>query len=362
MTAILINGNFLCRSLTGIERFAWEVTRQLDALLTDTDDVRILIPVNAPHFPEYKRIQPVISEKPLKSFPLWDMHTVPRYAKKLGAVALNFSNTAPLGKQCGISFIHDIYAYDCPGDFSSFKEKLIGAYSRMHYKNIARNARHIVTVSNFSKERIQSAYNVSEDRISVIGNGWDHFTAVTEDTGIFDRFPELSNTPFYFTLGSLSLRKNLAWIASYAATHADEHFAVSGKAISGGFVPPELAALKALPNVTLVGYVTDSEVKALMKACRAFVFPSYYEGFGIPPLEALSVGAQVVVADEASLPEIYGSAAHYLHADVMSAATESLTDRLSEPVTDAAPVLAQYTYRNAAEKLYELIQAQEKNV
>ncbi len=355
MVSILINGNFLCRNLTGIERFAWEVCSRLDTLITDADDVKILVPVNAKRFPAFQHIKPVITKKPLKSFPKWDMCTVSAYCKKLKATALNFSNTAPLGKRCGISFIHDIYAHDFPRDFTSLKEKLIRAYSLFHYKNIARNAKRIAVVSEFSKQQLMRAYRVQEEKIRVIPNGWEHFESVQEDDALFDRFPALKEKPFYFTLGSLSRRKNLAWIAAYAKAHQSEHFAISGKAISGGFVPPELEVLKSLPNVTLLGYVTDGEVKALMKKCRAFVFPSYYEGFGIPPLEALSVGSPIIISKSASLPEIYGKAAHYIDADVSTAVKTDLTALLTEPVEAAQTVLETYTYQHAAEKLYSLI-------
>ena len=76
----------------------------------------------------------------------------------------------------------------------------------------------------------------------------------------------------------------------------------------------EIGDLSQLRNVILLGYVSDEEVKALMQKCKAFVFPSYYEGFGIPPLEALSAGARIIIARSASLPEIYGNAALYIDA------------------------------------------------
>ncbi len=355
-TLILINGNFLCRNLTGIERYAWEVCRRLDKLLaTKTGEqsprFAILVPANAKKVPRYEQIELIRSPKAIKGFPFWDLGTFARECRRRHALAFDFSNTAPLGKNCGIAFLHDIYAADCPQDFVSFKDRLIRAYSMLNYANICRHARKIITVSAFSARQIQKRYSVDASRITVIGNGWEHITKVEEDDGIFARFPRLAEEAYYFTLGSLSRRKNLAWIARYAASHPEGLFAVSGKAISG-LVPPELDALKSLANVVLLGYVSDAEVKALMRHCKAFVFPSYYEGFGIPPLEALAVGASAIVANAASLPEIYGGAVHYIDPHSTDCDMDAL---LSEPLSEhPQDLLKRHSYAAAAESIYKL--------
>ena len=351
----VINPNFLCRSLTGIERFAFEICNRLDKLLTANDDVRIIVPLNAKTIPEYQNIKIIKSDKSLNSFPKWDLFEFSLICKKLNATGINFSNTAPLGKRCGISFIHDIYAKQFPDDFSSIKEKLVRAYSCFNYRNISKNAKKVLTVSEFSKKQIQNIYKVPENRIDVIPNGWEHFKNVNcEEFTDTDGF--LSSGTFYFTLGSLQKRKNLGWISKYAASHPNEKFAISGKVVSG-FVSDDLTALQTLPNVKLLGYVTDSQVKWLMKNCKAFIFPSYYEGFGIPPLEALSVGAKIIVGKSASLPEIYIDSAVYIDPYNSDCNLEQLLSVFdaSDHSNSIQKVLSEYTYDKAAQKLYNIL-------
>jgi glycosyltransferase involved in cell wall biosynthesis len=212
----------------------------------------------------------------------------------------------------------------------------------------------VLTVSDFSRVQIQKMYKVPDNRIEVIPNGWEHFKDV-DCEAILDNDGFLLPGSFYFTLGSLQKRKNLGWIAKYAAAHPEEKFAISGKAVSG-FVSGDIAALQTLPNVKLLGYVTDAQVKWLMKNCKAFVFPSYYEGFGIPPLEALSVGAKIIVGNAASLPEIYKTSAAYIDPYNPECDLSDLLTHMSpdcNQVSDA--VLKEYTYDKAAQKLYNIL-------
>ncbi len=350
----LINPNFLCRSLTGIERFAFETCKRLDSLLTPNDDVRIIIPSNAKTIPEYQNIKIIKTDKALSSFPRWDLFEFGSWCRRLKATGINFSNTAPLGRRCGLAFIHDIYAKVYPQDFNSKKEKLIKFYSCFNYHNITRNAKQVLTVSDFSKREIQKIYKVSDNRIEVIPNGWEHFKNVDFEP-LADSEGFLEPGTFYFTLGSLQKRKNLGWLAKYASKHPDEKFAISGKAVSG-YVSGDLAILKTLPNVQLLGYVTDAHVKWLMKNCKAFVFPSYYEGFGIPPLEALSVGAKIIIGKAASLPEIYKEAAAYIDPYNTECNLTELLNFISDTGNQAASqVLNEYTYDKAAKKLYNVL-------
>ena len=292
----------------------------------------------------------LISNKNLSSFPIWDHIIFPKYLRKNKTYSLDFSNITPLTRP-GYVFIHDIYAKLYPQDFVTFKDKLRRFYMCWMYYHATKKGKIIFTVSEFSKKQISEVYKISPKKIEVIPNGWDHFKSVNSDFNIFEKFPSLKNNPFYFTLGSLQKRKNLKWIAEYATNHPEEYFAISGKAISG-MVSDDIKNLQTLKNVILLGYVSDEEIKALMRKCKAFVFPSYYEGFGIPPLEALAMGATVICSNAACLPEVFKNSVHYI--DPYKECPD-LNSLLNSTVEDRNIILESYSWDKSAHEYYNLI-------
>ena len=346
---IAINGEPWCRGMTGIERVAIEVTEALDALAAP-GEIELIVPANAQNVPAFQNIQAVRLNCTVKSFPRWTQGAFQQYVLRSRAVSLNFSNTCPILAP-GIEFLHDIYCKLHPEDFTSLRDKLVRSYSTLMYRTIAKRARRIITVSEYSKKTIAETYRINPDRIGVIYAGIGKYTAIQPDFSILNRLPQLADRPFYFTLGSLAVRKNLKWIADHAELYPAELFAVSGSA-RPDVIPQELQKLRALPNVIMTGYLSDAEAKALLSKCRAFIFPSYFEGFGIPPLEALSCGAPIIISNAASLPEIYGNAAHYIEPD---APAVNLDELLKEPVEPPDELLEKYTLKNSAVRLYKEI-------
>jgi glycosyltransferase involved in cell wall biosynthesis len=317
--------------------------------ISKKNEIGIIISNDAMNVPSFKNLKVINYEKNITSFPKWQQFILPKILWKMKAIALDFGNACSLFYP-GITFLHDIYCEMFPGDFKTKKEKHERFYFRVLYRIIAYRAKKIATVSNFCKNQITSKYHINPKRIAVIYSSWNHFMHIKGDYSIFNDFPVLSK-PFYFSLGSLSKRKNIKWIFEYALKNTASLFAISGTSLNTVKVDELLDSIP--PNVIMLGYLDDCKVKALMEKCKAFVHPSYYEGFGLPPLEALSCGAQIIISNAASLPEIYGKTAHYIDpydTDV------DLDELLSQPVEPPDEILKKYSYDTSARQLYEIIQ------
>jgi glycosyltransferase involved in cell wall biosynthesis len=344
---ILINGHFLCRRLTGVERYAYEITKRLDTLIKP-GEISIIIPANAKNIPNFTNINVILYGKTIQNI-LWQMFTLQWFLlTHRQYTVLEFGNTC-LPFAPGIVFLHDVYCEFFPEDFIGKRDKIIRLYNKLQYRLISNKAKKIVTVSNFTKNQIAENFNVNPEKISVVYSSWFHFKTIQANYTVLDNFPILSN-PFYFSLGSLSKRKNIKWIIEYAAKHPDEIFALSGTSLSTVKVNELDGGIPQ--NIILLGYLDDPKVKALMTKCKAFILPSYYEGFGLTPLEALSCGAQIIVSNAASLPEIYGNTAHYIdpyNTDV------NLEQLLQEPVENPDRILQKYSYDKAAVMVYDII-------
>ncbi|MDR2841573.1 MAG: glycosyltransferase family 4 protein [Spirochaetaceae bacterium] len=351
MHKVLINGDFLCRCLTGIERYAYEITNRLDKM-SKPDEIAIIVPANTKNIPSYKNLKVIRHKKNITSHLYWQMITLQIFLlTHKSYTVLEFGNTC-LPFAPGIVFLHDIYCEFFPEDFVSVRDKLIRFYNKWQYRLIAKKAKNIVTVSFYSKNQIAQTYNINFDRIKVIYSSWNHFRNIKSDYSVFEKYKELAGS-FYFSLGSLSKRKNIKWLVDYAQKHPTEIFALSGESLPI-VKTEELNNADTPHNVVLLGYLDDAKVKALMERCKAFILPSYYEGFGLTPLEALSCGAQIVVSNAASLPEIYGNTAHYI--DPFNTNVD-LDKILKQPVDPPYAILEKYSYDTAAQQTYEIIRS-----
>lgn len=197
----------------------------------------------------------------------------------------------------------------------------------------------MVTLSQFSKDRLSRALALPPARIHVVPCGVDPtqfypapLTQVDHTLQTYRLQP-----PYMLFLGSLQPRKNLprlleAW-REVAPRHPAAQLVLAG---GGGGAAFRAAGLQALPpRVRLTGYVPDAHLPALYTAAHALVQPSLYEGFGLTPLEAMACGCPVIAARAAALPEVLGDAALLIDpadsADLAAAMHRVLSD---EPLRD----------------------------
>ena len=199
--------------------------------------------------------------------------------------------------------IHDAAVVASPAGYSQ-------AY-RMWHANICRRmaekAEHIFTVSNFSKSEIVRWYSASPDRISVTYLGSDHFSNVEADSSALERFG--ISGKYILAAGVRNPNKNFDRIMQSVRIPKASGIPL---VIAGGHDSNVYRETAKLPDgVRALGHVTDRELKALYENAACFVFASLYEGFGLPPLEAMASGCPVVVSRIASLPELFNGAAFF---------------------------------------------------
>lgn len=347
MKKIVIDGKYLTEKITGIQRYAIEITSELDKICGDLD-IEILIPKSLKNIPEYKNIK-VIKYGNLNGL-LWQQICLPFYLFKKKALCLSFCNIIPVLKPNGYATIHDISYAVNPEYFINRHAKLSRYWHMLNYWIICKFNRHIFTVSEFSKSEIIKRYKIKENKITITYNAWQHFVREPVDDSLINKFQQLKKGEYFFAMSSIAKNKNFKWIVETAKRNPYCTFAIAGYFDLKRF--GENLNLGGIKNIHFLGYVSDEEAKVLMKNCKAFLFPTLYEGFGIPPLEAISLGAKAVVSDIPCLREVYGDSVWYIEPydyDV------DLNKIIKEEVKLSDKTLNKYSWEKSSIKYFENI-------
>jgi glycosyltransferase involved in cell wall biosynthesis len=204
----------------------------------------------------------------------------------------------------------------------SLKQKV---YAKLIYQKAVSSSDLIFTVSKFSKEEILKHTKCNPDKIKVVYNGVDfsrfnnRYSSEISRT-VLDKYK--INFPYILFVGNVKPHKNLQSalkgfreFIENSSKFSKVKFVIVGK--REGFITGDLEVIYLLnqsfysSRVQFTGWVRDEDLPDLYQNAQAFIFPSVYEGFGFPPLEAMAAGCPVISSDFACMPEIYGSAAHY---------------------------------------------------
>ncbi|WP_435607641.1 glycosyltransferase family 4 protein [Pseudomonas knackmussii] len=294
---IYVNARFLTQKITGVQRYCIELCRQLKNL---DSGIKFISPKKIIHHDIAEELD-VILHGNLNGH-AWEQIDLPYFlSKQQNPLLLNLANTAPILYKNKISTVHDVAFLRYPKSFS-WKFRL--SY-RALIPLVILTSKKLITVSEFSKREIIQSYRTPPRKIIVINNA---------ASDIFTNKSSASTCPTYLlAVSSLSLQKNFHGLID--AFNRLETKDITLKLVgdfSRNFADPSLLqAIDSNNRIELLGRVSDEKLVSLYKNATAFIFPSFYEGFGIPPLEAQACGCPVLVSNTASLPEVCGDSALY---------------------------------------------------
>lgn len=348
---IVINGRFITQKLTGVQRYALEITKSLDSLLENfTLPVELVIPQNISDkaFPILKNI--IIKSIGINSGIKWEQLDLSTYIKSEKGLGVHLCNSVPIFSPKGICCVHDI-TYKVNPQFITTKHLFLAKlWHLFQYKIAIKESLHVTTVSEYSRQEIIRDYNIKPEKITVAYNGYQHFNPKIEGDDSLQKFSNLEDKKYYFSLATMAKNKNFPWIVEAAVKNPDSIFAVAGN-INIQQLGNNLGE-KLPENLITLGYISDNDAKILMKHCKAFIFPSFYEGFGIPPLEAMSMGAPVICSNAACLPEVFMDCVHYINPYESSPDLDLL---LKENISASDKVLNAYSWDKSANIYLELL-------
>lgn len=308
---VAVNGRFLLQRVTGVQRHARELVRALDSLLDGDPEARrclemsIFVPSDGELEFQLSRIK-VRRVGRLGGQP-WEQVELPVYTR--GQLLLNLANTAPAFSRRQLVTIHDASVFAMPETYSRGFRR----WYQLLLPRLARHARQVLTDSEFSRSELVRWLGVAADKIRVVPCGHEHILRTPSDPSVLGRHG-LGARPYVLAVSSLSRHKNLEAVAEAIRLLEPAGWDY----VLAGPINPRVFGRSAEgtpARVVRLGYVNDGELRALYERAACLVYPSRYEGFGIPPLEAMACGCPVIASRAASLPEVCGNAALYVDPD-----------------------------------------------
>lgn len=351
MRELLINGRFLTQRCTGVHRYAFDLCSALH-------DAGVPFTVLAP-----RRIRPdyhcSFNVKHIGYFSshLWEQVELPLYVclHRANAILLNFTGLGSILYKHTICTIHDIAFLKNPKWFS---KPYYLTYKFLTPK-IARRALSVITVSQFSKSEIVRYLHLSPNKISVIPCAVPSTLLQQRQTAV-----SKTDTPLLLAVSSIDPRKNFERLIKAfqrLPSHINCQLCIVGTT-NNVFNPISTDANASYPRITFKGYLNDADLATLYNRATAFVYPSLYEGFGLPPLEAMHFGCPALVSDIAPAHEICGDAVLYCNplntADIAAKMAHILND---ETLRDALKIKGQerakhFSWTKSAQQLIALLE------
>lgn len=351
---IFLNGRFLTQPITGVQRFAYEMILALDKMIESAEikkgDFEFILvysgEINNPI--QLKNIK--ILKRGILKGNLWEQLELPFYT--FNRLLINMCTIAPLLKRRQFVVVHDASFIVNPQYFTF----LFRTWYKLAISILGRTVRQIVTVSEFSKQELIKYLHINSHRISVINNSPDHMKRFQEPVEPFKKKIDALK-PYCLAVSSLSANKNFSSLSNAFDKIEFQNY----KMVIAGGSSSSLQTAKPQKAVTYIGYVSNEELKYLYCNASLFIFPSFYEGFGLPPIEAMFLGCPVIASNTSSIPEILGDACVYFDPydedDIADKIARLIGDksRLEELKQKGVTRAKKYTWTNNARQMFGLV-------
>ena len=272
----------------------------------------------------------------------------PKIDKLIGGVDVFFMPNIIFGSVSKnakiISTIHDLSFERYPETFS-WKRRLWHTF--INPRKICQHSNRIIAISQSTKNDIVNLYKINPDKITVSYNGLaEKFHIVDRNDANLIRVKEKYNLPYKFILylGTIEPRKNIsAVVQAYVQLQkktisSDQNEIAKYKLVIAGAdgwlsekIFAEIAASDCKNDIVVINFVSEEDKEFVLNLASLFVYPSRFEGFGLPPLEAMACGVPVITSNNSSLPEVVGDAAIMIDPDKSSEIAQAMQELLASP-------------------------------
>ena len=317
----VVNGRYLTQRASGVHRYAFEICNMLHRMGVD---FHVVVPQEIE--PSYQFDFKTVKCGSIKNGHLWEQISLPKYLKKIGnPLLISFTGCGPLYYDNQIVTVHDVSHERYPEWFSK------GYYRYYHFMmpRIARKAHTVLTVSEFSKQEIVDVFGLNEDKIHVIhSNVPFHHKPSREE--ILNYVRPADTEKYIIAVSNMDPRKNFAQLIRAFNNIDDKSIKlyIIGMRYKA-FNTPDLENL-INDKVYLPGFVDDDQLQKMYQNALLSVYPSLYEGFGLPPLESMTFGCPAIVSDIPALREVTQDAGLYVNPHVINDITEKINLLLTD--------------------------------
>lgn len=269
----------------------------------------------------------------------WEQFELPIFSA--GSPLVNFGNICPLLKRNQFLTIHDMTVFRTPENFSlSFRMFYKIFFRLLKFKEVK-----LITISEFSREEIKKILSPKHEP-KVIYLGSDHLDRVSADNSIIEK-ANVKSGKYFLLVGSFSKNKNIDFAIKAFLQEKIKDFDLLIVCKSNYSVFQGNNEITERDNIKWVSDINDSQLKALYINAKSLIFPSLYEGFGLPPVEAIALGCDVLISDISIHREICGDRASYFNPNNLTSLINAIRISAETSIDQAGKAKRALQIRNA---------------